>query len=106
MPVGPGYEYAEEVHPTAFIRGNASSRSADARDAEDGAESGAAGAGMGGGSGNVGLVCADSVLGSGLDGAVGGVVFLFVKQLRPTSSPSFASRVGAGVAQARRRRPG
>jgi hypothetical protein len=42
-------------------------------------------------------VCADSVLGSGFAGAVGSVVFLFVKQLRPILSSLFAERYGSRI---------
>lgn len=92
MPISPSYEYVEEVHPTAFVRSNASNCRAAARDAECGTEGGVAGADMGGGGGTVGLVCAGSVLGSGFAGAVGSVVFLRVKRLRPILSSLFVQR--------------
>jgi hypothetical protein len=98
MPMGPGYDYAEEVHPTASARGNAGNCRAAARGAEDGAEDGAAsgvaGAGMGGGNGTVGLLSAYSVRGNGIAGAGGSVVLFFVKRLRPALSPSSRSVEG------------
>ena len=97
MPISASYEYAEEVHPTAFVRGNASNCRAAARNAECGTEGGIAGAGMGRGSGTVGLVCAGSVLGSGFAGAGGSVVFLFVRQLRPILSSLFVQRCGSRI---------
>ena len=71
MPSGPNYEYAEEVHLTAFVRDNTASYSEAARDA-----GGAAGDGVGRGSGASSLVCAIGIVGGGFDGTDRSVGFL------------------------------
>ena len=65
-------EYAQEVHPTAFVRDNKPSYRADARDARG---SGAAGAHVSRISGALGIVCVTGALGKVLPARLVGLGF-------------------------------
>ena len=78
--MGASYEYAEEVHLTVFVRGDAPSPRPAARDAEGGG----AGADLGWGSGASRSVCIAGVLLSGCACAYGdGACLLVVQQSLP-----------------------
>lgn len=93
--IGPSYEYAQELHPTAFVRGNTARYRAAARDAEGDAGGGGAGIDVGGGSGALGLVCFIGVLGRGIAGT--GCSVAFLKQPTPLLLPFSPGCLEEGV---------